>query len=147
MSDDFNAENTNSEKGLEDLISSIEALANSEMPEEAGEVPEGAEADADAGEEAVTYSEEDGFEGANTVTLFDEDGAEYTFELIDYVDFEDKLYAILIPEELYDSDDEQVVIMETYFEGDEPNFIFVEDEALAQHILDIYADRDDGDRE
>ena len=39
-------------------------------------------------------SEDDGFEGANLVTLFDDDGNEYEFELLDYVDYEDKLYQV-----------------------------------------------------
>ncbi len=75
----------------------------------------------------------------DTVTLCDDEGNEYLFDLLGYVDYADKLYAIMVPAELYeDEDEEQVVIMETYFEGNEPNFVFVEDEALAQQILDAY---------
>lgn len=80
----------------------------------------------------------------DTVTLCDEEGNEYQFDLLGYVDYEDKLYAVMIPAELYeDSAEEQVVIMETYFEGNEPNFLFVEDEALAQRILDEYTKMED----
>ena len=83
--------------------------------------------------------EDDGFEGANLVSLYDEDGNQYEFELLDYVDYEDKLYAVMIPSELTDVDDDQVcVIMETYFEGNEPNFLFVDDADLAQKILDKF---------
>ena len=85
-------------------------------------------------------SDDDGFEGANLVTLFDDEGNEYEFELLDYVDYNDKLYAVMIPSELEDAEDDQVaVIMETYFEGNEPNFIFVEDEDLAQKVLDAFS--------
>ncbi|MBO4326841.1 MAG: DUF1292 domain-containing protein, partial [Clostridia bacterium] len=85
-------------------------------------------------------SDDDGFEGANLVSLFDEEGNEYEFELLDYVDYNDKLYAVMIPSELTDSEDDQIaVIMETYFEGNEPNFIFVDDEELAQKVLDAYS--------
>ena len=110
---------------------------------EPGNATELAEDVLDAAEEAV---EPDGFEGANLVTLFDEDGNEFEFELIDYVDYEEKLYAVLMPSEIYEDGSDEVVIMEMYFEGDEPNFVFVEDEALAQKVLDTYiAGRPDGE--
>ena len=70
------------------------------------------------------------------------------FDLLGYVDYADKLYAVMVPAELYEGEDEeQVVIMETYFEGNEPNFVFVEDEALAQQILDAYAEQESQDSE
>ena len=82
----------------------------------------------------------------DTVTLCDDEGNEYLFDLLGYVDYEDKLYAIMVPAELYENEEEeQVVIMETYFEGNEPNFIFVEDETLAQNILDAYAKQEESD--
>lgn len=80
----------------------------------------------------------------DTVTLCDDEGNEYLFDLLGYVDYADKLYAVMVPAELYeDEDEEQVVIMETYFEGNEPNFVFVEDEALAQQILDEYTKQEE----
>lgn len=80
----------------------------------------------------------------DTVTLCDDEGNEYLFDLLGYVDYADKLYAIMVPAELYEGEDEeQVVIMETYFEGNEPNFVFVEDEALAQQILDEYTKQEE----
>lgn len=80
----------------------------------------------------------------DTVTLCDDEGNEYQFDLLGYVDYADKLYAVMVPAELYEDDDEdQVVIMETFFEGNEPNFLFVEDEILAQKILDEYTKLDD----
>ena len=80
----------------------------------------------------------------DTVTLCDDEGNEYLFDLLGYVDYADKLYAIMVPAELYEGEEEeQVVIMETYFEGNEPNFVFVEDEALAQQILDEYTKQEE----
>lgn len=80
--------------------------------------------------------------GVNTFTLIDDEGQEYEFELLDFVDHKDKLYAVLLPTD--ESDDEGgVVIMETVFEGNEPVFDFVEDEELAQAVLDEYASRDE----
>ncbi|MBP3391274.1 MAG: DUF1292 domain-containing protein [Clostridia bacterium] len=82
----------------------------------------------------------------DTVTLCDDEGNEYLFDLLGYVDFADKLYAVMVPAELYENEEEeQVVIMETYFEGNEPNFVFVEDEALAQQILDAYTQQEESD--
>ena len=132
---------------LDELVNQIEALTQDEAAAGEAALEENAEeapAEAGAEEEAESEIEEDGFEGANIVSLYDEDGNEYSFELLDYVDYEDNLNAIMIPEELSDVEDDQVaVIMETYFEGDEPNFIFVEDEELAQKILDSYSERED----
>ena len=100
--------------------------------------------------EQVTLPEEDyaPLESVDTVTLCDDEGNEYLFDLLGYVDYADKLYAVMVPAELYEGEDEeQVVIMETYFEGNEPNFVFVEDEALAQQILDAYAEQESQDSE
>lgn len=99
--------------------------------------------------EQVALPEEDlaePIDSVDTVTLCDDEGNEYLFDLLGYVDYADKLYAVMVPAELYeDEEEEQVVIMETYFEGNEPNFVFVEDENLAQNILDAYAKQEDGE--
>lgn len=99
--------------------------------------------------EQVGLPEEDLAEpigSVDTVTLCDDEGNEYLFDLLGYVDYTDKLYAVMVPAELFeDEDEEQVVIMETYFEGNEPNFVFVEDEALAQKILDAFAKQEEQD--
>lgn len=81
-------------------------------------------------------------DGVNTFTLIDDEGQEYEFELLDFVDYKDKLYAVLLPTD-ESNDDGGVVIMETVFEGSEPVFDFVEDEALAQAVLNEYASRDE----
>ena len=68
------------------------------------------------------------------ITLSDEDGNEEEFELIDFVDYQEKTYAIFTPYvEEEDDDDEgdvEVVIMETSMEGEELALNFVDDEAL-----------------
>ena len=57
--------------------------------------------------------------GVDTFTLTDDEGNEYEFELLDFVDLEEKLYAVLIPSSPDDADEEDgIVIMETiYFCG------------------------------
>lgn len=86
--------------------------------------------------------ESDALENIDIVTLTDEDGNDYEFELLDYMDYKEKLYAILIPADLPEEDDgEQVVIMEVVFDNNVPDFIFVENEKLAEEILDAYSKR------
>lgn len=121
---------------LEKLVNDITALT--------ADTDAAAEDDSEVQNESADSpdAEGDGFEGVNLVSLYDEEGNEYFFDLLDYVDYEDKLYAVLIPDATEnDSDSDEVVIMETYFEGNEPNFVFVDDEALAQKILDEYTAR------
>lgn len=77
----------------------------------------------------------------NTFVLTDEEGLEYTFELLDFVDYEEKLYAILAPVEEADSEEVGIVIMETKFEGEDPSFTNVEDDDLCQVILDLFVSK------
>ncbi|MFR1518628.1 MAG: DUF1292 domain-containing protein [Clostridia bacterium] len=87
-------------------------------------------------------------DGVNTFTLTDDEGNEYEFELLDFVDLEERLYAVLIPSSPDDADEEDgIVIMETIFEGNEPVFSFVDDQALAQAVLNEYASRAEADEE
>ena len=84
--------------------------------------------------------------GMNTFTLTDEDGVDYEFELLDFVDYNENLYAVLVPMENEGIEDDMgIVIMETVFEGNEPVFTFVENEKLAQAVLDEYASRKEND--
>ncbi len=84
--------------------------------------------------------------GMNTFILTDEDGVDFEFELLDFVDYNNKLYAVLVPMETEGVEDDMgIVIMETVFEGKEPVFTFVENEKLAQAVLDEYAMRKEND--
>ena len=84
--------------------------------------------------------------GMNTFILTDEDGVDFEFELLDFVDYNNKLYAVPVPMETEGVEDDMgIVIMETVFEGKEPVFTFVENEKLAQAVLDEYAMRKEND--
>lgn len=134
--------NDNTEKKFDELVNQITELTQSEAGAETDPSSESTALEDAAGDGSLDSpdSEYDGFEGANIVSLYDEEGNEFEFELLDYVDYNDKLYAVMIPAELSDAEDDQVaVIMETYFEGNEPNFIFVDDEELAQKVLDEFS--------
>ncbi len=80
------------------------------------------------------------------ITLTDEEGKEEDFELIDFVDYQEKTYAVFTPyEEAEDDDDDEgeveVVIMETSMEGEELSLQFVEDQALCNQILAAFAEQ------
>lgn len=45
-------------------------------------------------------------DGVSTFTLTDDEGNEYEFELLDFVDLEEKLYAVLVPSSPDDADEE-----------------------------------------
>lgn len=82
----------------------------------------------------------------NTFILTDEDGNEFTFQLMDFFEYEEQLYAIFTPsEEDEDLDEVDVVIMKTVFEGEDPVFSMIEDEDLSQNILNAYIEMVDSD--
>ena len=92
------------------------------------------------------YKEELEENEESTFILTDEEGNEYPFNLLDFVDYNNKLYAVLVPMETEGVEDDMgIVIMETVFEGKEPVFTFVENEKLAQAVLDEYAMRKEND--
>ena len=73
-------------------------------------------------------------------TLTSEDGEEYNFRLLDYVDYEDKLYVVLAPEEADIENDEELelAVMEVTVENDVPSFSIVESDDLANEILNKF---------
>lgn len=113
-----------------------------EAPEAAsGETPAETSAERTDGEEtpAETPDEEDEEDG--TFILNDEEGNEYPVTLLDYVDYKDKLYALLAPEGA-DLDDEEeelsIMVMEVTLENEEVTFNLVEDEPLALAVIDAF---------
>lgn len=113
-----------------------------EAPEAAsGETPAETSAERTDGEEtpAETPDEEDEEDG--TFILNDEEGNEYPVTLLDYVDYKDKLYALLAPEGA-DLDDEEeelsIMVMEVTLENEEVTFNLIEDEPLALAVIDAF---------
>ena len=87
-------------------------------------------------------------DSVNTFILTDDEGNEYEFELLDFVDMEETMYAVLVPVEQEGVEDDMgIVIMETVFENNEPIFTFVEDENIAQKVLNEFAAREEEDDE
>lgn len=89
-------------------------------------------------EEAVVSAEESSF------VLTDEEGNEFIFKLLDFVDYDEKLYALLAPEDadLDDEDEElDIVVMEVVVENENPSFNLIEDEKLASAVLDAFVQK------
>lgn len=87
-------------------------------------------------------------DSVNTFILTDDEGNEYEFELLDFVDLDETLYAVLVPVEQEGVEDDMgIVIMETVFENNEPIFTFVEDENIAQKVLNEFAARAEEEEE
>ncbi len=96
---------------------------------------------------------ENEFKEGQLFDLTDEDGNTFTFELLDFVVVDEKLYAVLSTVDDEESDvpeeerDLNVVIMLTEFEGKEPVFNLVEDEELCQTVLDKFTELYDEEEE
>lgn len=79
--------------------------------------------------------------------LTDEDGNAFTFELLDFVVVDEKLYAVLstVDENAADEDELNVVIMLTEFESKEPVFTLVEDDDTCNKVIKAFTDLFDED--
>ena len=71
------------------------------------------------------------------LVLCDESGEDVSFEIIDYITYEDKTYIVLIEE---DPDSEEIVILEVEDSADEEeeNFLEIEDEEVLQAVFNIF---------
>ena len=74
----------------------------------------------------------------NMFVLTDEEGNDFNFELVDFCDYEDILYAIFAPEEDAGKEEVGVVIMVAEFVEDEPVFTMVEDDDLCTKVLETF---------
>lgn len=82
--------------------------------------------------------------------LTDDDGNTFTFELLDFVTVEDKLYAVLSTvDEDSDSDEDElnVVIMLTEVVDKEPVFTLVEDEEICRTVIETFMDSFDDEED
>lgn len=72
-------------------------------------------------------------ENENYITLTDDDGNEVSFEILDTVEYKERLFAVLLP---FDEEDDGIVILEIIESEDEDfdDFIAVEDDALLEEV-------------
>lgn len=80
----------------------------------------------------------------NYITLTDDEGNDISFEIIDTVDYEGHLYAVMIP---FDDEDDEVVILEIIptENPDESEFLSVDDDDLLGEIFEEFKKNYDGE--
>ncbi|MBP3759997.1 MAG: DUF1292 domain-containing protein [Ruminococcus sp.] len=79
----------------------------------------------------------------NYITLTDEEGNDVSFEIIDTVQYDDRLFAVMIP---FDEEDDGVVILEI-IPAEEPefdDFVSVDDEELIEAVFEKFKKNYDG---
>lgn len=87
----------------------------------------------------------------DVVILTDEEGLEHQFIIVDMIEVETGVYAMLMPMEIEGEDDDYYVIMKVVKEDDEEILMTIEDDdeyqAVAEAIEELYAEEDDEDQE
>ncbi len=80
-------------------------------------------------------------EDESDVILTDEEGNEYKFTFLDYVDYNEKLYAVFAPAEAdLDNEDEElsVFVMEVSVVNDNVSFNLIEDDKIAEGVIEAF---------
>lgn len=87
----------------------------------------------------------------DVVILTDEEGLEHQFIIVDMVEVETGVYAMLMPMEIEGEDDDYYVIMKVVKEDGEEVLMTIEDDdeyqAVAQAIEELYSEEDEEDQE
>jgi len=89
----------------------------------------------------------------DVVILTDEEGLEHQFIIVDMVEVETGVYAMLMPLEIEgeDEEDDYYVIMKVVKEDDEEVLMTIEDDdeyqAVAQAIEELYSEENEEDQE
>lgn len=81
-------------------------------------------------------------EDSNIVTLTDEDGNEVNFEFVDFIEYENENYVILLPaDEVEEGDSDEVVILKEDKESQEESYISVDNEETLNKVFEIFKDK------
>ena len=84
----------------------------------------------------------------NYVEICDEEGVVTKCEIYDVIDYENKTYALLLPlNEDENDEDAEVIVMEYIEEGDEGYFQNIEDEAEFHRVCEYIESLDDEEEE
>ena len=85
---------------------------------------------------------------ADIVEITDEDGEVTKCEVYDIVEFEDKTYAMLLPiEENQDEEEAELIVLEYVEEGDEAYFQNIDDEDEFERVCAYIESLEDEDEE
>ena len=92
------------------------------------------------------HGDEELEENENYITLTDDEGNEVSFELLDTVEYKERVFAVLLP---FDEEDDGIVILEIVEGEDEDfdDFVAVEDEALLEEVYTEFKKNYDGEYE
>lgn len=92
-----------------------------------------------------TFNEDEVEELDNCIILTDDDGNEVSFEFIDSIDYDGHDYAVLLPfESENNEDDGELVILEVVEDENDAemvSFISVEDENVLDEVFKIFKER------
>ncbi|SFX31118.1 DUF1292 domain-containing protein [Ruminococcus sp. XPD3002] len=82
----------------------------------------------------------------NYITLTDDDGKDVSFEILDTVQYDERLFAVLLP---FDEEDDGVVILEIIPSEDPEfdDFVAVEDEELLNDVFEEFKKNYSGEYE
>ncbi len=87
---------------------------------------------------------EDLEENENYITLTDDEGNDVSFEIIGTVEYEERLFAVMLP---FDEEDDGLVILEIIPSEDEEfdDFVSVDDEELLEKVYEEFKKNYDGE--
>lgn len=89
--------------------------------------------------------EENMIEEDSLVILKDEDGNDVRFEFLDFIEYENENYVVLLPADEVDGDeaDEVVILKEDKDaeEDDEESYISVDDEEVLNKVFEIFKEK------
>ncbi len=89
-------------------------------------------------------SEEFGEDNENYITLTDDDGKDISFEILDTIEYQERIFAVLLPFE--DSEDEVVILEVIPAEDPEyDDFVSVEDEELLNAVFEEFKKKNEGE--
>ena len=82
----------------------------------------------------------------NYITLTDEDGKDVSFEILDTVQWKDRIFAVLLP---FDEDDDGIVILEIIPSEDPEfdDFVSVDDDTLLEEVFEEFKKNYEGEYE
>ena len=80
----------------------------------------------------------------NIIVLSDEDGEEVSFEFLDLVEYDGEEYVVLLPADLSEDEDGEVVILrleDTDSDAEEESYVSVEDEEVLNKVFEIFKEK------
>lgn len=80
----------------------------------------------------------------NYITLTDDDGKDISFEILDNIEYKERIFAVLLP---FEDTDDEVVILEV-IPAEDPeydDFVSVDDEELLNEVFEEFKKKNEGE--